>query len=139
MKKLLFLVTLQIALAGSLFAQNSTPRFGSPPNGDNTGRTLPYAFKVQTYAAALQQFPNAFETIYKINLTGALTDSIKVDNANIGDRVIIIFTGDTTRVVTFTQRAHSTGTLSVANTKRAVIEFVFDGTYWLETNRSIGL
>jgi len=124
-------------------------RFPGTKNTENT--YVAFQQDVQdaiAYAAsiALATKANAAKTIFRIaQLTGALTLTIGVGSSTtppmVGDIVQIFFSTDATgRVVTFSTGFASAGTLTLTASagKKAFIEFVFDGTSWVETGRAIG-
>jgi hypothetical protein len=150
MKKLLSIFVLTALFAVNLNAQSTSPRWGSgPPSNDNTGRVLTYAVQSVTTTTATSvayQKPKAWKTVIKVGtLQHALTDSLSVTNAYLGDEVTFIFKADTLtagRVVTFGNNIRSAGTLTVPNNKsshsgQATATFVFDGVYWTEKSRTI--
>lgn len=150
MKKLFSILIIAISfLATNAIAQSTVPRFGITPNADNTYRTLTNGYAsitTTTATAVLVQRPRHFNTIYKIGtLTHALTDSMYVTDAFVGDQVTIIFSADTLtagRVVTFGNHISSAGTLTVPNSKsghsgEATVVFTFDGIRWTEKSRTI--
>ena len=127
-----------------LSAQSTSPRWGGgPPTNDNTGRVLTYSFAktIANTSAVLYQQPNAFVTILKIDsLRHALTDSLSIKNAYVGDQVEFVFAADSLaagRVVTFGSHIKSTGTLTVTKNKKATACFIFDGVAWVEIRRAI--
>lgn len=137
-------------IIGAVSAQSTSPRWGSgPPTNDNTGRILTYNYTtVVTTAsqAGLYIQPSAWKTIVKVStLTHAMTDSIQVKNAYVGDEVTVIYTADTLtagRVVTFSSTTlnplkYVTATLTVPKSKKGSITFVFDGVAWIEEYRSL--
>lgn len=129
----------------AVFAQSTSPRWGGgPPQNDNTGRILTYAVITVTTTTATTvsyQKPNAYETVIIVGTVAhALTDSLSVSNAFVGDNVTFVFTGDTLtagRVVTFGNHIKSVGTLTVPKSKKATATFIFDGVAWIETGRGI--
>lgn len=145
MKKIFAILMGVMLITGAVQAQNVLPRWGGgPPQNDNTGRILTYAVvtvTTTTATAVSYQKPNAFETIIQVGtLQRALTDSLSVKNAYVGDRVTFVFTADTLtagRVVTFGNNIKSAGTLTVAKSKKATASFQFDGVAWIERGRAI--
>lgn len=121
------------------------PRFSGAPNADNTDRALQNDYQAPAYAAtiAIKIKRNAANTV--INpavLTGVVTFSANVGDANnppyFGDLMLFHLTPDaTTRVVTFGTGFLPTGTLSVTTLKFAVIQFMFNGTAWVEQFRAV--
>ncbi len=149
MKKIIALLAI-VAFTINVNAQSTSPRWGSGnPQNDNTGRILTYANLSVTTASTTTvayQKPNAWKTVIKVGkLTRALTDSLSVSNAYLGDEVTFIFSADTLtagRVVTFGNNIRSAGTLTVPNSKssrsgEATATFVFDRVYWTEKSRTI--
>ena len=149
MKKLISVLAM-ITIAFTLSAQNTSPRWGSgPPTNDNTGRVLTYAYQtVVTTAsqASLYIKPSAWNTTVKVaTLTHAMTDSIQVLNAYVGDEVTVIYTADTLtagRVVTFSSTTlnplkYVSSTLTIPKSKKGQITFVFDGVAWIEKYRTL--
>ena len=152
MKKLSLLSILLIS-ATMLFAQGQNaalPRWGSgPPQNDNTGRVLSYAVvpvATTSTTATLSQTPKAFETVYTIPISHALSDSINSVFSYVGDRVVFIFTADASqRVVTFSGSMHTTGTVTVGANYTATITFRYlgggaaatAGGGWVEVGRAV--
>jgi hypothetical protein len=145
MKKFLFIITCSLCVIFAS-AQSTLPRWGGgPPQNDNTGRVLTYELKTVTTTTATStavQKPNAFQTIIKVGtLQRALTDSLSIANAYVGDEAIFVFTADTLtagRVVTFNSNSlKSAGTLTVPKSKKATASFIFDGTLWIEKSRAL--
>lgn len=123
----------------------TTARFTGASGKDNTDRRALNDYQAPTYAAtlALATKAAAGHTLFVLALTGALTLTIGVGTSStppyVGDTIRILATSDgTTRTITF-----STGVLPVSSTfaittaKYATIDFVFNGTGWLETSRAI--
>jgi len=116
-------------------------------NDDNSGRNQTYDFKTYTQVAgvpaAIALIPTEGDTTVVVNLTGALALTTGVGTSTtppyVGDRMKCIFLPDgTNRTVTpgsgFTLTA---STIVCTASKRASIDFVFNGTDWQETARSI--
>lgn len=148
MKKLLIFLLLS-AFACIVNAQSLTPRFGNTPNQDNTGRSLNYKFNntaERAGADTVKLIPSSFET-YVIP-TGTITDSISYQiksstSAYAGDRITFIVvnssgSGHKLKFVGSAWQVSSSGaSITLTTAKRATIEFVFDGVYWLETKRVV--
>lgn len=122
-------------------------RFPGTKNVDNTLRAAMQDVQDGiAYAAsiALATKPNAAFTVFRVaQATGALTLTIGVGSSTTppfaGDLAEILLSSDTTgRVVTFSTGFASAGTLTMTLSKKAFISFMFDGTVWVETGRSIG-
>lgn len=150
MKKILCLSLLFCSLVAATFAQSTTPRFGIPPGGDNTGGSVTYTTATVTLASTDSIRPNSFNSFYKFaTLTGAKALKIKTTSAKRWDRVTLYFTADTLtagRVVTFTPTSGgivrewtttSGNTVTVKASKSVVMTFIFDGVTWAEETRSI--
>lgn len=139
MKKIFALILLLGALQYAQ-AQFTTPRFGTPPSGDNTGRQLTYSYATPTYGATKGVQPNAYETIIKMGkLTGAQTDTVSVLSSHVGDKLIYIFESDTAsagHVVTFGTNFVPSATLTVDSAQKATCSFIFDGVKFIETARA---
>lgn len=143
MKKIISLIALTLIVTFAT-AQSTTPRFGTTSANDNTGRVLTYGYinvNLSTAQASAYQIPNYYFTTIRVQtLTHALTDSVAVTYAHLGDHIEFVFTADTLtagRVVTFGNHLKSAGTLTVAKSKKATAVFVFDGTAWIEEDRTI--
>lgn len=126
-----------IALAGLVFtlsAQITTPRFGTTANKDNTGRVLTYAYVAPAYAASYAIVANAYETTVKMGtLTGAQTLTATVTNCHVTDKLSIVFVADgTNRVVTFSTGFASGGNITVNSSTTMTVNFVFNGTGWVQ-------
>jgi len=119
-------------------AQHTSPRFGVPPAGDNTGQSCTYAYLTPSYDDTLTLKPNAYETTIKVgNLTGTVLLSSQVTNSYVGDRMVVIFYGTGSRTVTFnTNIVASASTLVVDSLQKATWSAVFDGAKWIETARA---
>lgn len=132
MKKILILAALAFSLSAS--AQITTPRFGTTPSKDNTGRVLTYGYLAPDYAATYTVVCNAYETTMKMGtLTGAVTLTATVTKCHVTDKLSMVFAADgTNRVVTFSTGFASGGNITVnANTKMTV-NFVFNGVGWVQ-------
>ena len=139
MKKIFALMSLALT---TLFvsAQSTSPMFGIPPSGDNTGGSITYSYAKKAYTATLALKPTAFDNIYRVDtLTGAMTVTLATAAGYVGSRVEMTFICDTLtagRVVTFTTGTKNSGTLTVAKSKHATIGFIFNGLYWVELTRA---
>ena len=142
MKKL-FAVIFLLSISLVMFAQSTSPRFGTLKNQDNTGRILNYKLVTITDATgndSISISPNAYTTIYNITLKDSLClKQPNVKNSYLGDNIKIILSA-----------ASGTPFLKINGTKfkavykatlstnlRGVIELVFDGVNWIETGRWI--
>jgi hypothetical protein len=143
MKKL-FSLFLLMAIAFSVTAQQTVPRFGTKKNEDNTGRTLNYKVAptitdaVGVDSAVIN--PNAFETYYRVNLnndTLTLRSPI-VTNSYLGDKIIIQVVGTSTKRLKFaTPNFLSAGAATLSTGAVATIVFVFNGVRWVEQSRVV--
>lgn len=110
---------------------------------DNTDRIRNNQFLEPAYAATIALAPYAAYTLVKpATLTGALTLTAGVGAAGVapfvGDKLEFLFTPDgTSRVVTFGTGFLPNGTLSVTTAKTANASFMFNGTAWVETSRTV--
>jgi hypothetical protein len=125
---------------------STTVRLNGASNRDNTDAVLLNDFQEKTYAAsiALVTRQNYAKTTFRVaQCTGALTLTIGVGTATtdpqVGDTCRILLSSDATgRVVTFSTGFASSGTLTMVASKAACADFIFNGTAWQETGRSIG-
>jgi len=123
-------------------AQHTTPRFGTVPGDDNTGRVLTYKYISSTDgsgADSLYLIPSAYKTIIRV----ALTDSFTLKNPSViksytGDNIVIVASGGSGKKLKFTGANWlSTGTATLSSVGRAVITFIFDGAKWVEVDRTV--
>jgi hypothetical protein len=144
MKKIIFFLSFMFALAINSEAQNTVPRYGITPNADNTGRVLTYAFAAVTDKAGKDSITiaaNAFQTNYIATVTDSVAYLGNVTNCYAGDHITFCFIkGSGTGTALFLGGNWKVSTasvrLSLTASKRTTIDFIFDGTYWLETGRS---
>lgn len=132
MKKLLTIALIGLfAFASS--AQITTPRFGTTPNKDNTGRVLTYAYVAPVYASTYTVVANAYETTVKMGtLTGAQTISATVTNCHVTDILHLLFTADgTNRIVTYSTGFSTVENDTVQAGTSSYQNFVFNGTSWV--------
>lgn len=121
----------------------TTFRFAQGANNDNTFRTKIQDAFIKAYASTIALVLNADLTqVLVAQLTGAVTITASVGSATqapfVGDKLELIFSADgTNRVVTFGTGFASTGTLTVAASKKATAVFIFDGAAWVEVSRAI--
>lgn len=117
---------------------------GTGPNQDNTGRNTSKTILTPAYAAVLSFVTTTSDNLFiPALLTGNVTINAVISATGapyIGDTVKMIFAGDgTARTVTFgTGFAGSATTLVLGVSKKAAIEFTFDGVAWIESNRAVG-
>lgn len=123
-------------------AASTTPRFGNPPNNDNSGRTISQRFLSPVYAASIALNPTEKETTVVVGtLTGNLALSAIVTNSFAADELTVLFTSDASiRTITFGAGfSVSVATLATVASKKASITFTFDGALYVETGRCIGI
>mgnify|MGYP000190360730 CR=1 FL=1 len=121
-------------------------RFSGATGRDNTGAAALHDHQEKAYAAsvAITVKDNAAHSTVRIGqCTGALTVTAGVGTSTtgpkVGDRMTVLLSCDGTgRVVTWSTGFAGPGTLTLVASKKAVASFMFDGTAWLETSRSIG-
>ena len=137
------LLILLVAFAGVAFAQSTSPRFGTTPNKDNTGRTLVYKLQSKQDAAGADTITitseKAFHTIVKVALLDSLTlGSPVVTNAALGDQMVLLVRGTSGNKLKFTGANWlSAGVATLSSGAVAVIEFVFNGAKWQEKTRTV--
>jgi hypothetical protein len=170
MKKIILLSVL-IALATATFAQhplvtNTVPRFGTTPNGDNTGRALNWGYHPFTYPSGntLNVLTNFYNNYVQETdtLNGSLTVQIDTNgqyipataytpayfrcyqNVYVGDVVTFQFsvgkiTAGHSVSFGFGYALSSAGsTLTIGRLQTADITFIFDSTgTWRELSRTI--
>ena len=143
MKKLIFFLSFLFALAINSNAQNAVPRYGITPNADNTGRVLTYAYAAVTDKAGKDSITitaNAFQTNYINTVTDSVAFIANVTNCYAGDHITFCFikgAGAGTALWLGSNWKLSTANYrqTLTANKRATIDFIFDGTYWLESGR----
>ena len=132
-----------MSISLAMFAQSTSPRFGTLKNQDNTGRILNYKLVTVTDATgadSLSIVPNAYTTIYKVTLKDSLTFKAPVVTyCNLGDKIEIICTATTgTPFLKFYGTNWLTaGKATLSTNLRGVINLVFDGAKWVEVGRYI--
>lgn len=153
MKKLLFLTAI---LSAFVAVSQTSPRFGLPPNGNNTGSQLTYAIITTTdvTAATLDTIaiqPNAFETLICMKTGTAMTnlaDSVcyKFVSSNatykLGDQcTFMISKGTGAGKIKFggSQYILSTASAAVAlaANKSLIMRFRWNGSKWIEVSRVV--
>ena len=121
----------------------TTNRFTPGANQDNTLRTVTQDYQAPTYAATMAIVTTAEKTSYAPSqLSGALALSAGVGTSTtapyVGDKLEILFASTPGATVTFGAGfAVSAATMIIAATKYGAIEFKFNGTAWVETNRTV--
>lgn len=135
MKKIFSIIFL-FSLSVAVFGQQTTPRFGTLPNQDNTGRVLTYGYSNPAYASTYKISANAYETTVLFDtLTGSMTLTAGVKSCYVADKLNIIFVASgATRVVTFSTGFSSGGSISIASGATATVDFEFNGAGWIQTH-----
>lgn len=133
MKKLFSIVFL-FAFCLVASAQYTTPRFGTTPNSDNTGRVLTYGYVSTAYAASYVVVPKWFDTTVKIGqLTGDITLTANLAVSHVGDRLnLLVSANGSDRTITFSTGFSSGGTLVISANTYASLYFVFNGVGWFQ-------
>lgn len=131
MKKIFSIIVLAALTLGS-YAQITTPRFGTTPSRDNTGRVLTYAYVTPSYAASYAVVANNYETTVKMGtLTGALTLTATVTNCHVTDKLNLILTADgSDRIVSLSTGFDTQNDTVLASTTH-YLSFVFNGAKWV--------
>lgn len=110
---------------------------------DNTDRIRDNQFQTPAYASTVTLAVRAsFTLVQPAALTGAVTFAINVGSATtgpyVGDVTMLLLVSDgTTRTATFGTGFAPNGTLAVTTAKYASISFMFNGTAWIETGRTV--
>lgn len=110
---------------------------------DNTDRIKTNSYQTPAYASTIAIATTAAETVVQpAALTGAATITIGVGSATtapyVGDTIKFLLVSDaTTRTVTFGTGFAPNGTLAVTTAKYGSISFIFNGTNWQETGRTV--
>lgn len=142
MKKILSIIFL-LSLSFAMFAQSTSPRFGTLKNQDNTGRALNYKLVSVTDATGVDSVvlkPNAYTTIYNVTLKDSLTfKQPTVTNCYLGDKVEIILTAPsgTPFLKFYGTNWKTAGKATLSTGLKGIINLVFDGAKWVEEGRYI--
>ena len=123
-------------------AQSTSPRFGTTPNNDNTGRVLTYKYKALTDAAGADSAlltPSAWKTVVRLTMLDSFyMKSPTVTASYAGDQVQIVASGASGTKIKFAGTNWiSAGTATLSSGGRAVISFVFDGAKFVEASRVV--
>lgn len=143
MKKILVLFTIAIVFTQACIAQSSSPRFGTAPNQDNTGRVLNYVYRTATDATAADSIvinANAWETVYNITLKDSFTlKQPLVTHCFFGDQLVLVCSAPSgTPFLKFTGSLWvTTGKATLSTGLRAIIKLRFDGAKWVEESRVV--
>ena len=151
MKKIILIAILGLFASCAVAQTNTSVRYGTTPNNDNTGRNLNYATITTTdvTSATIDTIvvrPNAWQTIFLP--TANLADSVVykfsslVTTYNVGD--VISFTGTKgtgAGAVKFGGSKFILSTLSnnlaIPANKAYIIAFSWTGSKWIEIDRTI--
>ena len=111
---------------------------------DNTSRILTNIFLTPAYAATIAiGTPGAAKIIVQPGtLTGAVTFTAGVGTSStppyVGDEMyFMLVSGGTTETATFGTGFQVNGTFAVTTGKYGTIGFIFNGSYWVETARTV--
>lgn len=156
MKKLIGIFACMLLLTTASLSQTTAPRFGTDKYGDNTGRAYTYAIITTTdvTSATLDTItiqPKASETLICMKTGTAmtnLTDSVcyKFNSTTtyykLGDKArFMISKGTGAGKVKFGGSVYILSTASaavaVAANKTLIMDFVWNGSKWVETARMI--
>lgn len=142
------LVPIAIGISSSLsFAQSTSPRFGTVPNDDNTGRTLTYSYFTPTdvgFKDTAKITPHGFETF--IQPTDSIKDTIVFHAYNtrsyVCDRIEAQFVGanagSNKKIIFGAGFSGPNTTISISSKTAYHITFIFDGVAWRETSYMAG-
>lgn len=147
MKKLFSILALATCLT---ISAQTTPRFGTTPSRDNTGRTLTYALTTTVDAAAatidtVNFQPNAFETVWYATLSDScvVKFSSTTTTYRVGDSFTIFLSKGTgngrirlggSKFIGST--AAATGIALPAN-KKMYVRYRWNGSHWIECERMV--
>jgi hypothetical protein len=146
MKKLVSLLFL-VALSFSMFAQSTSPRFGTTKNTDNTGRVLTYKVITSNDAAGNDTISvngNSWQTI--VRPSSAITDSVNIKatltNCRMGDELyVIVSKGSGAGAVRFPSAQFindvASNRYTIGASKTAVFYFKFNGSKWHMVSKTI--
>ena len=117
----------------------NTPRIVTGKNQDVTSRVLTNDYSNPAYVATLALVPTANDTVVNVQqLTGAMTINVAVTGVYIGDKLHFMFAADSSnRTVTFGTGLASGGTITVTASKYGFVDFMFNGTTFVETGRAV--
>lgn len=138
MKHIIFAILIFAGFTAS--AQSTSPRWGTLKNEDNTGRVFTNKKIAQNDAAgndSLTIKPNASYTYVTATVTDSVSYTIGVTTSYFGDKIILIASGTTKKVKFYGTNVLSTGTATTSSNGRAIIEFIFDGSKWVEAFRTV--
>lgn len=136
MKKFLALIALTLCFAVSN-AQSTSPRFGTTPSKDNTGRVATYGYSAPTQSSTLVFTPKYSYNVYSVQgLTVSPTINFTVTSSYVGDMAyLLIGATSASRTVTFAGGVKSAGTFTLGSGKVGSATFIFNGTNYVEVGR----
>lgn len=139
-KKVIALISFSILIVASAFSQSTSPRYGTTPNSDNTGRVLTYNYKAYTDPAGtdtIKVLPVAYSNTYRVTLTDSTRIEIRSAASSYADDIItVIASGASGSSVNFIGNNFiSAGRAALSSGGRAIVSFRFDGAKWVESCR----
>ena len=146
MKKIVSILISVFAVALA-FAQSTTPRSGTGANNDNTFRALTFKYVAATDGTGNDTTKlnlNAYSTYVTVTVNDSTNFNFTpITRCYAGDKLTVQVknTSGSGHKVKFVgsnvQGASGVGSITLTSAAWAVIEFVFTGTTWLETNRVV--
>lgn len=136
MKKLILVAIIGIVTTFSASAQRG---WANAPK-DNTGRNLTFSTASPSIGSTDSIAPNTSYSFYKMAVAGAKTLHVKNSNARLWDKCLIEFTADgTNRLITLTGNdmlsSTTSDTITVFSSRKATVEFYYNGTKWVQLTR----
>lgn len=138
MKKLIFAALIFAGFTAS--AQSTSPRWSTASNGDNTGRVFTNKKVSKSDAAgndSLTITPSASYYYVTATITDSVSYTIAVSQAYFGDKLTIIASGTSKLIKFYGSNVLSKGNATTSSNGRAVINFIFDGSKWVESYRTV--
>jgi len=146
MKKLIFL--LLCALSSLVVsAQSTAPRYGITENEDNTGRVLTYGYVIGNDAAgndSITVFIHDYETLLRptANITDSVNIKCVITRAYAGDKLVVaVAKGTGSGAIRFPSASFicdvAANRYTIAANKSAVFNFVFNGSKFVMTGKTI--
>jgi hypothetical protein len=139
MKKLILLIGFVIATV-AVIAQSTTPRYGTLPNQDNTGRNLTYhlySITDKTGVDTVTVRPTYWQNDFKVALVDTLKIQAITKGCYFGDNMRLFISGTSGKRLRFLGNYWqlSAKTLDLSTGTYAIIELYFNGTKWVELSR----
>ena len=135
------LIALFVICGFAASAQSTSPRFGTTAGRDNTYRVLSLAYTSPSEAAGndtISVTPKNYQTYYRVTTADSVTFKIAATTSSYaGDVIKLIVSGSSGNKVKFigsNMLTSGTGTLSTNG--RLTVELWFDGSKWIEANRT---